>query len=183
MGAIKGGMAAFLAAAQGANRHIKLFLAVDEENISSGAWDVLKKKKDFFDDVELIISAEPNFGLGLNGITIGRTGRVIFTVTSKGKPAHVAKYKEGVNAIYPLVEFISQLKAENLGEDTMTIVQPRTIFTNTIGMSLCEQAEVDIEVLLGSNDSISDIKSQLTKLAQKTAVSLKLSPNIVSHHI
>ena len=110
---MKGGMVAFLTAVKGATRHIKIFLAIDEENISAGAWDVLKQRKDFFEDVELIISAEPNFGLGLNGITVGRTGRVIFTITSKGKPVHIAKFEEGINAIYPLASYLNFYKKAN----------------------------------------------------------------------
>lgn len=163
---MKGGIAAFLKAVVGTSRHIKIVFAVDEENISTGSWDIVQKRADFFTDVELIISAEPNFGLGLNGITTARTGRVIFTVCSQGKPVHIAKYKEGVNAIYPLVAFVGALRDANLATDKMTIIQPRNIRTNTIGMSLCEKAEVDVEVLLGSDDSIEAMLEKLTSLSR-----------------
>ncbi|MDH5533013.1 MAG: M20/M25/M40 family metallo-hydrolase [Candidatus Pacebacteria bacterium] len=171
---MKGGIAAFLSAIGNSKKHIKVLLAVDEENISSGAWDVVKKKKEFFSDVELIISAEPNFGLGLNGITVGRTGRVLFTVGAQGKPVHIAKHETGINAIYPLTEFISKLKDSSISKDKMTVIQPRNVVTNTIGMSLCEYAEVDIEVLLGSDDSIEEIKKELIKLTKKVNDNFKV---------
>src|SRR3990167_8040732 len=64
---MKGGIATFLEACRRSDRYIKIFLAVDEENISEGAWSAIKCNKKFFSDVELIISPEPNFGTGLNG--------------------------------------------------------------------------------------------------------------------
>jgi len=164
---MKGGIAAFLRVVDSTQRHIKIFLAIDEENISSGAWDVIGREKSFFDDIELIISAEPNFGHGLNGITVGRTGRAIFTVITKGKPVHLANYKEGVNAIYPSMQFINELKTNFDTQDKMTVIQPRSIRTDTNGMSLCEKVEIDIEVLLGSLDSLEQIKAKLIAITKK----------------
>jgi acetylornithine deacetylase/succinyl-diaminopimelate desuccinylase-like protein len=174
---MKGGMTAILNATKNSNRHIKILFAVDEENISEGSWNVVENKKDFFQDVELVISAEPNFGLGLNGITTGRTGRVIFNVTSQGKPVHIAKYDTGLNAIYPLTNFLNLLEKSNFPKDKMTVVQPRSIETQTIGMSLCESAVAKIEVLLGSDDSIESMKKELQSLANKTngAITVKLA--------
>jgi acetylornithine deacetylase/succinyl-diaminopimelate desuccinylase-like protein len=175
---MKGGMAAFLTAIQDAPRHVKILLAVDEENISAGSWDVVQQKGNFFEDVELVISAEPNFGLGMHSITRGRTGRVIFTVVSKGKPSHIAKYTEGLNAIYPLVTFVSLIEKTDFHFGKMTVLQPRNIRTNTVGMSLCEQAEVDVEVLLGSEDSIESVLNKLTHSANSVegALSVVLAP-------
>jgi len=59
---MKGGIAALLRALTNTHRHIKILFAVDEENISQGAWGVIEKRGKNFDDVELVLSAEPNFG-------------------------------------------------------------------------------------------------------------------------
>lgn len=176
---MKGGIAAFLSASIGATRHIKMMFAVDEENISAGAWDVVQRRQAFFKDVELIISAEPNFGLGLHGITIGRTGRVIFTAHSQGNPVHIAHHTEGLNAIFPLTNFIGRLQKTNIGQDPLTVVQPRALRSTVIGMSLCESAEGDIEVLLGEKDSIEAIQQQLQTLADAVpegVITVELAP-------
>jgi acetylornithine deacetylase/succinyl-diaminopimelate desuccinylase-like protein len=50
---MKGGMVAFLDAARETKAYVKVFLAIDEELISKGAWHALAKNKAFFEDVEL----------------------------------------------------------------------------------------------------------------------------------
>ncbi len=174
---MKGGIAAILTAIENTTHHIKIFFAVDEENISIGAWDIVTKQKDFFDDVELIVSAEPNFGLGLHGITTARTGRAIFKVISQETPVHVAKWKKGVNAIYPLTRFIQNLKSnlEKVSTDKFSVIQPRSISTQTIGMSVCEKAELHIEALIGSQDSIDSLLKNLQSLAKITSKNLTVS--------
>lgn len=171
---MKGGISCILESVQNSSKHIKVLFAVDEENISEGSWNVVDNYKHFFNDVELVISAEPNFGLGLNGITIGRTGRVIFDVTSVGRPVHIAKYATGLNAIYPLTSFLSLLEKTKIGKDRMTIIQPRSIQTQTNGMSLCENAMVKIEVLIGGDDSIEYIESKLKIIANKSGGKVKV---------
>ena len=162
---MKGGMAALLTAFAAAKKHVKMLIAVDEENISEGAWHVVKKEKRFFKDVILAISAEPNFGMGIHSVTTGRTGRMLFRAVSKGKPVHIAHYKKGVNAIYPLVQFINGLK-EMRFKDLYTVLQPRSVRSDVVGMSLCHNAEVDIEVLIGALDSPVSLLRELNRLAK-----------------
>lgn len=180
---MKGGMAAFLTAIKNINKHVKVMLAVDEENISAGAWDIAEKQKSFFDDVEIAVSAEPNFGLGMHGITVGRTGRVIFNVVSVGKPVHIAKFRDGLNAIYPLADFIAKLKRSRLTNDKMTVIQPRSVRSEVTGMSLCERAEVDIEVLLGGDDNIDDVREKLQTVANESGgnITVKLAPRVTPY--
>ncbi len=167
---MKGGIAAFLDASVRSDSYIKIFLAVDEEWISEGAWTAIKHRRDFFSDVSLVISPEPNFGLGTYGIVRGRTGRFIFTVNFEGKPAHVAQYQESIDAVSMMGKFISDFYAarEKLFFSRGTFAQVRRVSGEAIGMSVCGDASVDVEVLGGYQDSISDIQERLQSLTDST---------------
>lgn len=163
---MKGGIAAFIDASVRSDSYVKIFLAVDEESVSEGAWAAIKYRNDFFSDVDLIVSAEPNFGLGMYGIVRGRTGRFIFTVDFEGKPAHVARYEESIDAMSMMGKFISDFYAgrEQLFFSRGTFAQIRRASGEAIGMSVCGNASVDVEVLGSHKDSISDIQGRLQSL-------------------
>lgn len=169
---IKGGIAAILSATTETNTPVKLFLAVDEENISEGAWRAVQEKKDFFKDVALIISAEPNFGLGLHGITTGRTGRCVYEVRFQGKPEHITRYKEAVDAIEKLGDFISTLyaKRESLFISKNTVAQVRKVEGESVGMTVCGEARAEIEVLLGTEDSVENVRQILQEIANSEVI-------------
>lgn len=163
---MKGGIAAFLEATKDTAAYCKIFLAVDEENISEGAWKAFAERKQFFEDVELIISAEPSFGLGLNGITVGRTGRCIFEVTFQGKPEHIIKYKQAVDAIEKFSEFAHNLykNRETLFKSPDTVIQIRKVEGESKGMSVCGSVYAEIEAILGSEDKVQDVLLKLQSL-------------------
>lgn len=171
---MKGGIAAFIEAIRNISTPVKILLSVDEEEISEGAWTVLEKNKEFFSDVDLIISAEPNFDLGLHGITTARTGRCIFQTIIIGKPAHIAKYKDGIDAVELASLYISELY--NLRETWQkkygTIIQVRSINGDSVGMSVCASVSLSIEAIIGTDDSIDQIQSRLSTIF-RTTVSLK----------
>ena len=169
---MKGGIAAFLEATKNTNTYVKIFLAVDEENISEGAWKAVQEKKDFFEDVELIISAEPNFGLGLHGMTTGRTGRCVYEVRFQGKSEHITRYREAVDAIEKLGDFISTLYAKrgSLFASKDTVAQIRKLEGESVGMTVCGDAKAEVEVLLGSEDSVENVRQTLQEIANSEVV-------------
>lgn len=171
---MKGGIAAFISAIINSQTPAKVFLAVDEENYSQGAWKAVKSSKGFFKDVSLIISAEPNFGYGMESLAVGRTGRVVFNIKFKGKPAHIAKYKEGVDAIEILGQFINKLytQRERIFKSPYSVVQLSRVHAEQNGMSVCGESDAEIEVLLGPGDTIEKIQEVIEKLAG-TSISLK----------
>src|SRR3989344_828008 len=83
---MKGGLASILNTVQimDENRKIKVFFGVDEENISEGVWSAIENKREWFNDVELVVVAEPGASLiqtgGANVITLGRRGRVVLSI-------------------------------------------------------------------------------------------------------
>ncbi|MCL4208870.1 M20 family metallopeptidase [Patescibacteria group bacterium] len=173
---MKGGIIAFLEASKNSSAYIKIFLAVDEENISKGVWTSLEKDRDFFSDVELVISAEPNFDLGLNGITRGRTGRAIFQVDFTGKAAHVAKYKDGIDAIELATNWVNKLYSvrNNIFNSKETVALVRKFNGEAIGMSVCASASIEVEVLSGHRDSLANIKGALEKISNEVSEEIKI---------
>jgi succinyl-diaminopimelate desuccinylase len=172
---MKGGITAFIDACINTQANVKIFLAVDEENISAGAWKAVRENPDFFADVELIVSAEPNFGHGLHGITRGRTGRSLYKASFVGNPVHIARYRDGIDAIEKLGNFIESLYAnrEVMFKSPETVAQVRKVEAEATGMSVCGEATAEIEVLMGYQDSADDIRMTLAELDGITEVTLK----------
>ncbi|MDO8621493.1 MAG: M20/M25/M40 family metallo-hydrolase [Candidatus Levybacteria bacterium] len=181
---MKGGIAAFLSAATKTNAYVKILLTVDEENISEGAWKAIKIKS-FFKDVKLIISAESNFTLKENDITVGRTGRCVYEVLFKGKEEHIIRYKEGTDAIELLGKFVNKLyeRRSVLFQSSQTIAQVRKIEGESVGMSVCGMAKLEVEVLLGSGDSIGSVCRVLKQLgASKVNIKKRKTPYLESYY-
>lgn len=157
---MKGGIAAFLTALTQSKAASKVFLAVDEENISKGAWHAVEHKKGFFEEIELIISAEPNFGYGMETLTTERSGRCIFSLNIVGKGVHIAEYEKGVDAVLLLRDFIDKLYnlRGELVRQTGTVIQIRKVNGESKGMSVCGEIEVEVEALIGSEDSIENVQ-------------------------
>ncbi len=165
---MKAGIAAILQVCADTDRYIKILLAVDEENISEGAWEAVKRRADFFQDVELVISAEPNFGLGLNGVTNGRTGRAVFQLKFIGKPTHIIHYLRAIDAVELAGEFINKFyaKREKLFSSPQTVALINKIEGSSQGMSVCGEVLVEIEVFLGVEDNIQSVQKKIQSLTK-----------------
>lgn len=169
---MKAGITAFIEATKNTNAYVKIFLAVDEENISEGAWKAVQEKMAFFEDVELVISAESSFNTGLNGVTVARTGRCVYMVNFLGKPKHIIKYREAIDALEKLVKFGSDLyRARNkMFASKDTVAQLRKVVGESSGMSVCGEAQAEVEVLLGAEDKKEDVRECLQKLTNDAVV-------------
>lgn len=171
---MKGGMAAFFEATKDVNRYIKIFIACDEENISEGAWLAVKEKKEFFGDVKLVISAEPNFGLGINSLTVGRSGRCILKVMSFGKSAHIIKASEGIDAVEKISSFLAKFySTKSKLVSSRGLIQIRKVASQVSGMSIPDYAEAEIEVFLGPEDDKEALITKLNSLEENVQVVLK----------
>lgn len=172
---MKGGIVSFLNAIKDTKSYVKCFFAVDEENISRGAWEAISRNKQFFFDVELIISAEPNFGMGLNSVTTGRTGRCVFDVHLKGKPAHIAQFQKAKDAMEMMSVFIQKLykKRNQIYADSGTVLQVRKVTGESVGMSVCGNVYLEIEVLLSHKDTVISMLQFLKTLDKAAEVNLK----------
>ncbi|CAN5297167.1 ArgE/DapE family deacylase [soil metagenome] len=165
---MKSGIAAILESVSSTSKYVKIFFASDEENISEGAWKAIQEREEFFKDVELIISAEPNFGRGIYNITTGRTGRCIFSVNFVGKPKHIIDYKNAIDPIEKFCNFGQKLYSlrESLFNSKDTVVQIRKVESEAKGMSVADNLYAEIEVLLGKEDSIQSVQEKLQTLTE-----------------
>lgn len=182
---MKGGISAFVEAASRSNTPVKIFLAVDEENISEGAWKAVSERKEFFKDVDLIISAESSFNLGLNGPTVGRTGRCIYEIVFKGKPKHIIKYKVAIDSLKKLSDFGSALytKRDRMFASKDTVAQLRKVYGESKGMSVCGEAGAEIEVILGAQDSVHGVLKKLQSLTNdKVKVKTRKTPYLEGYY-
>jgi|GEM_PF-892537 len=157
---MKGGIAAFLyALQQQKDSYVKVFFAFDEENISEGAWIAVQNKKEFFKDVAVVISPEPNFGLGINNIPTARPGRSVYKVELKAKGSHVAEYMQGKDAILDLASFIQSFnetfhnKKKPFFISKYSFAMIRKIFSESVGITAPSEALAEIEVYLDQSDS------------------------------
>lgn len=175
---MKSGISAFVDACSRSDRYTKMILTVDEENWSAGVWKALQERADFFSDVELAISAEPNFGLGLHGITRGRTGRYLYMVTFTGSPEHIARYRDATDAIEQAGNFIASLYArrEELFHASGSVVQVRKIQAESIGMSVCGEASAEVEFLAAPGDSLEAVQAKIQVLAGSAVVAPRQRP-------
>lgn len=175
---MKGGIAAFLnAVSKVDNEHfIKIFLAVDEENISEGAWVAVKKEKSFFHDVELVISAEPGLGNGLNTIANSRVGRVIYEAVFKGKAQHIINHDAAIDAIEQMGIFINSFykKRDKIFKSKETFAQVRKVYGESLGMSVCGECSLEIEVLLDFPDTINSVNKILKNISNSKTTEIKL---------
>lgn len=170
----KAGIAAFLEASKEYEGYLKIFLAVDEENISEGAWEVVKKRPDFFKDVELAIHVEPTINMPSHAIANGRVGRRIFEAKFLGIAEHIYNYKKGIDAIKKLGVFIDRLyqERETMFNSVFSVVQVRKISGEAVGMSVPAYAEALVEVLLGEGDTEESVLRKLKSIGD-CEISLK----------
>lgn len=183
---MKGGLAAILNAVASVktDKKIKILLGVDEENISEGAWKAVLEKKAWFKDVAAILVAEPGASAtqtgGINVVTLGRRGRIVFSVEVFGKSAHGAHPKKGINAINEAarltlaLEKIKLQKNPLLGEGTLFV---RKFDSQSTSLSIPDYAYLEIDRHIVLPETINSAKSQLEKLIQKLYKTNKLSKN------
>ena len=140
------------------NFRLRLFFVVDEENISKGGWRLAESE--FIKDVNCIISTEPSFYYGNQGIVIGRPGRTVFQLILKTKPVHYALYEESKDLNYFLAVFIEKLKTLNKKfKDKKQFLYIKKIETQVFGMSTINQINIELDSsILPPNDNISILK-------------------------
>mgnify|MGYP003730081787 CR=1 FL=1 len=126
------------------NIKIKLFFVVDEENISKGGFKLLKSSS--FKNIVCIVSTEPAFKYGNQGIVIGRPGRTVFELLIKTQPIHYALYDEKKDIIYFFNLFINQLKKFNKNiNQKKQFLFIKNIETKIAGMSTISELKAEID--------------------------------------
>jgi len=150
---MKAGLATILSACQvKTERRIKVAFGVDEENISEGAWAIVKDG--FLKDVEAIIVPEINDSPGnipgTVGIMLGRRGRAVYRISVPGRSSHGAHIEDGISAISEASRLVLELEKWNssLG-DHPKLPSPsqfiRKIYSESTSLSLPEEAVIELD--------------------------------------
>lgn len=189
---MKGGIAAFLEALRNTRQYTKILLAFDEEYISEGAWLAVRERRDFFREVDLVISPEPNFALGINNISTSRPGRSVYEIKLKGNAAHVAQYVSSKDAVSKLGEFIEKFNKtfykKRVFKSPYSSTMIRRVFSESVGITGPFEAIVQIELYLDQIDSeekflnlVESIAHSKIYLIQRKTPYLKSYKTIIPH--
>lgn len=181
---MKAGMAANILAFQNfqpKNYNLKMVFCVDEENISKGGHVLIKSP--FMKDVQCVLSPEPAFNYGNNGIVTGRIGRAVYDIEIQGESKHFAFYESK----YDINKFVGELLIslnEINHDDTpqqKQFVFARKIQSEAIGMSIPQKTNIQLDSsVLPPNTHkkiLNTIKTITKKLNKKYHNYFKISVN------
>lgn len=142
---------------------LKLAFCVDEENISKGAYCLIKSS--FLDDVKIILSTEPAFYYGNQGIVIGRPGRAVYQLSLSYPSIHYGLYHHKNDIALILSQFIQKLKKLNhYKKHSKQFLFIREIKTDTIGLSTINKIYLEIDSSIVSPDNQKTIVAKLNQL-------------------
>lgn len=165
---MKAGLLANVIAVQKSNPKnikIKVVFCCDEEFISKGGHTLIKSS--FMKDVVCVISTEPAFQHGLQGIVVGRIGRAVYDVTITGKSYHFAFYEQKKDINLVLADFIKRVqKIYKKTGDKKQFVFARSIESKTVGMSLPEKISLQLDSSVLPPHTHSSILSFLSETAR-----------------
>jgi len=165
---MKGGMAVNILSFlnyQPKNFRLKLVFCVDEENISQGAYKLVKS--DFFNDIDCIISSEPAFVYGNQGIVIGRPGRAVFHIIISGKPNHYALYNQKIDINFFVARLINELSRFYIEKNNKKqFVFVRKIESETIGMSTPHTVKLELDSSIIPPTTSNKIKQELINICR-----------------
>jgi acetylornithine deacetylase/succinyl-diaminopimelate desuccinylase-like protein len=165
---MKGGMAVNILSFlnyQPKNFRLKLVFCVDEENIYQGVYQLVKS--DFFNDVDCIISTEPAFIYGNQGIVIGRPGRAVFQIIISGKPNHYALYNHKIDINFFVADLINDLSRFYIEKNgRKQFIFARNIQSETIGMSTPHTVKLELDSSIIPPTTSNKIKQELINICR-----------------
>lgn len=175
------------------NYKLRLCFCVDEENISQGGYKLANSV--FAKDVICVMSIEPAFQYGLQGIVIGRVGRAIYDVKFCCQAKHFAFYEKKFDINLAMAEFLTQLPTLSRNNNkNKQHVFARKIKSQAIGLSLPQETVIELDSATFPATTHHQVLQKIQKLAQEIEnkyeniaiqVSLKkrLTPYLESYQI
>ena len=151
------------------NTKLKLVFCVDEEYISKGGHALIKSS--FMKDVACVISTEPAFQHGVQGIVTGRIGRAVYDVKISTKSQHFAMYdpKFDINIVY--ANFINQIKKLfKKNGDKKQFIFARSVQSTVIGLSIPEKMEFQLDSSVLPPNTADSILKILCAIAKRIEV-------------
>ena len=166
---MKGGISAILSSlSKNRDRKVKLLFCSDEENISKGAWDAVKRAS-WFSDVKFMVSCEPGDSRrhtgGANVVTVGRRGRVVIDVDVYGLSSHGANPQRGINAIDEAAKIVSATNTfklrhhHDLGRETIFV--RRIEGRSDSALDLPDKVHLELDIQLVPPSTTKDVLSRI----------------------
>ncbi len=180
---MKGGVAGVLEAINHINktRRIKLLFCVDEENISKGVYEAIKRRS-WFNDISFAICVEPGHSAhqtgGENTITVGRRGRVIVCVDIIGLSSHGANPQKGINALEEASKIALSIKKfkltrhHGLGKEAVFV---NCIEGRSTSLSVPDRSHMEIDVQLVPPNKLDSAKRRVEMLIKELYKTGKLN--------
>jgi len=171
---MKGGLTAILSALKDFKPKgfkIKVAFGVDEEEISKGA--DLMVKSGWLKDVDFCLVTETGTAkedLLWPKIVLGRRGRVVIRILVKGKSAHGAKHKLGINAIEEAAKIINSLRKIKLATHKgfgRGSIYPHSIESKTRYLSVPEICEITLDRNFAPPETSEFVVKQVQDLVKK----------------
>ncbi|KKQ02209.1 MAG: ArgE/DapE-related deacylase [Candidatus Roizmanbacteria bacterium GW2011_GWA2_36_23] len=178
---MKSGMVAALQAFldyQPKNIKIKFSLCVDEENISKGGYALIKSK--FMKDVACVISPEPAFFNGINGIVTGRIGRAVYDIEIGGVSRHFALYDNKYDINKFSAELLLKLNSLNklIDKERKQFIFARKIKSEAIGMSIPQKTYIQLDSSVLPPNTHQKILKQIRKVSESINLKYDNSFNV-----
>lgn len=148
------------------NIKLKIVFCVDEEYISLGGHALIKSP--FMDDVACIVSTEPAFQHGLQGIVTGRIGRAVYDGTLTTKSQHFARYEPKYDVNIAFADFIYELKKlyKKRG-DKKQFIFARTVESKVVGLSIPEKITFQLDSSVTPPNTHESILKSLVSITRK----------------
>ncbi len=163
------------------NYKLKLAFCIDEENISLGGYKLAGSN--FIKDVACIISTEPAFMHGNQGIVTGRMGRAVYQLCISANPVHTAYYKPryDINLLTGKI-LTSLVKLYKKNNDQKQFVFARKIISETNGMSTPTRTVIELEAAIippMSNVLLLTVLKKIVKTLSIKFPDIKISVDIL----
>lgn len=177
---MKGGLCANILTfdqVQPTNYKLQLILCVDEEDISQGGYSVVQNAT--FEKPAAIISPEPAFKHGINGVTTGRPGRAVFSVEFSSESAHSMFYTPETDVNLVAAEFIKQLPQlfQDNGEGRQ-FVQVRKYESAAVGMSTPASCKLELEAFVLPPNTNDQTLAQLNSFATQAVTNSTVTTTV-----
>ncbi len=166
---MKGGMAANMLSFinyEPKNFKLRVVFCSDEENISKGALKFVDLKEG--KDIDCVLSTEPAFKHGLQGIVTGRIGRAVYRLEIKGESRHTAFYDKKYDTNYFAAELLLSINKllNRTREGKKQYFFANKIESSAVGMSIPEKTVIILESSVIPPTTHNEMLGELKKIVR-----------------
>lgn len=150
---------------------LRALFAVDEENISRGGWQYAASR--FMRDTDCVLSPEPGFAHGLQGIVTGRIGRAVIRIVLRSRPAHFYFYEPARDITIIASRVIAALSRLYVARgERKEFVFVRSLASRSSGMSTPGEVEMELDAAVlpphTNEDMLARVEAEVKKAVDGT---------------